>query len=183
MDSVFADLVESFLPDGVVMNSGTACSERGKNLNVQRTAPTDTILRLKLNDWTVWPHGEKSCDCLVLCKKADRKDFVALLVELKGDDTKSAYGQIENTAAMLCKKTGIRLAGHVKAGNGSAQCPTAQGHGGRLVAVIVAPGEGNARGLFQRKAAHLYKKRILLLPIRRPGNPLTIDDLYREAYA
>lgn len=183
MDKALQTLAKSFLPEGVTLSSRTVCSGSGKTLTIDRADREDTIIRLELSEWKVWPHGQKSCDCLVLCKKKDCKKFVALLVELKGDDTKSAYVQIENTAAMLCKKDGLAMAGHVKAGAATAVCKSVHGHEGKLVAVIVAPGEGNGRGLYQKKVRYLAKKKILLLPIRRPGIPLTIDFLYEEAFA
>jgi hypothetical protein len=171
-------MARAFLPDGHDLEAATACGEKGKNFPVLRSDADDIIIRFKLSEWNVWGQGTKSCDCLFLCKKNNTPQFVIVLVELKGYDTRSAFDQIASTAGLLCKASSFKAAGHCKAGLKSADV----GHGGRVVAFIVAPGGGKAAGMWQVEAAKLKRKKILMQSVHKPGNVIKVDDLYHLAF-
>lgn len=178
MDSPFHAMAKAFLPDGHDVENSTACGEKGKSIPVLRSDSDDTIIRFKLSEWRVWGEGQKSCDCLFLCKKAKCSNFVVVLVELKGDDTKSAFGQIASTSGYLCQRSSFVSAGHGKAGaqsNGLA-------HSGRIVAIIVARSGGKVGGMWQVEAAKLKRKNILMQSVHKPGNAITVNDLYNLAF-
>lgn len=178
MVSDFHALAQAFLPDGHGLERSTGCGEKGKSFPINRSDADDEIIRFKLNEWAIWGEGAKSCDCLFLCKKSKSSRFVVVLVELKGDDTKSTFRQIASTTELLCRKSSFKSAGHGKA------CvePKEIEHAGRVIAYIVASSGGKVGGMWQAEAAKLKPKKILMQRVHKPGNHITVDELYKQAF-
>lgn len=180
MKNDYLDVLRRFLPEEVVKQAQASCREQRKSVAFRREKG-DAVHCFAMKSCQNWPKDDSSCDCLFVCSRTDRNDFLVVLVELKGDDTKKAFAQIEKTAAKLCANTGqaFDLAGHGKGGRSPGS--GAYHHRGFVVAVVAAPSGGNAAPAWQVKRKQLKQKSIILLDRHPPQTVLTVKQLYRLA--
>ena len=179
MANDLSELLRNFLPEHVFSSVGTSCSERRHRVSFQRESDDDLIYYLDIKSSCLW-QNTPSCDGLFVCSRKGRDDFLVLLVELKGDDTRKAFEQLLATGKQLCKGSAFPKAGHGKAKAMSfagEDCP--RHPRGMILATIASRSGGNAAPNWQDKEKQLLRQRIKL--VSRVGISCTVGELYKKA--
>lgn len=184
-ESSLGEELKSFFPPAVLSNPGASCREKAKSVAF-RNDPGDIVCCLDVKEaikaWPDWPEGQPSCDCLFVCGQEGRKDFLVLLVELKGDDTERAMEQFRSTAKVFCHGSAFPFAGHgmaAKSGFKGSEC--AFTHGRHVLAAIASRSGGRAALSWQDERKRLRTHRIKLLDRQPAQTVLTVNELFKVA--
>ncbi len=167
------DLVESILPEECLL-SGLRIAGKGRVFSI-RLQGRDDAVGVALDAFRDWPQGRKRCDALFLCLPDGARQFVLVLVELKGGHVEKALNQLQETSSVLCKCREDHFGVHAdeKLLQGLREIARA-GHGRRVLGYVVG---GRGLSLRQDERSRLHRDFGITVKIRRSGEGLTCSDL------
>jgi hypothetical protein len=167
------ELVGSIFPEESLL-PGLRLVGKGRVFSIRLQGQDDAV-GVDLDAFRDWPKERKRCDGLFLCLPGGARQFIVVLVELKGGHVEKALNQLQATSSVLCKHREDTFRLHADEGllqiyHGLASA----GHGRRVLGYIVAR---QGLNLKQDERSRLRRDFGITVKIRRSVEGLTCTEL------
>lgn len=144
--------LESVFPSSCFL-TGTKIGEKGRVFSI-RKQKQEQIIGLGLESIPSWPAGRRRCDGAFICRTPERKDFMVVLIELKGGHREKALEQIKESRSVMCRGSSEFPALHDEQQLSIFRSAGLTNHGKSLTGIVVGR---RSLALKQRERADLRK--------------------------